>query len=509
MFNQVINAGAVRQEELDGTEYAVAPINLLKPMYLNAPGDWDVNEAYLPEQEAKKSLQSWNGAPLTLNHPTTNGVATTANHPEMVEKAVLGRVYNAGWDNGKATAEAWFNVEKIRDMGGMAENALERVLNGDTVEVSTGYQAERMPSGEYDGESHNAVQGNLKPDHVAVLPNKQGKCSVEAGCGVGESVAANMIVTNADPTAENYLSEARTPEYDGTETQSWADVSKTLEDWADALDIDADTVADMSESDRQEVAAHTLLGDPDADSWGELRFFPVVNPNTGNLNRGALEAVISGRGETQESVPESAEDSAQERARSLLEEEFDMSENSLRERAINALQELAHRGGADPAEPGRTEETTMSDKTQELVDNHGFDAENLPDEETDCFDAIYNRFTEEEEEEQPDEETATNDAAVTFESEEAFEQKVAEIVENRQNRSEKEQLASEIAANDDSYDDAEEVLEDYPTEPALNTKRADVLGGGPDFGASRGASPTPATNDADDAEDLKMFGGDA
>lgn len=521
MFDQAINSEGVRREQMDGTEYAVAPVTLLKPMHLNVPGNWNVNEAYLPEEEAKASIPSWNGTPLTLNHPTQNGAGTTANSPEMHEKTVLGRVFNAEWESGAVQGEAWFNIPKIRDMGGMAENALERVLNGDSVEVSTGYRASKLPSGEYDGETRNAVQGNLKPDHLAVLPNQQGKCSVEAGCGVGEPVANSLIVTNAEMIT-NQRSEARTPEYDGTETQSWGDVSKDLTAWADALDIDASSVGEMTAEEKQTVAAHTLLGDAEADTWQELSYFPVVNPNTGNLNRGALMAVLSGRG-AQADIPDDVLESARNVAENLLSEEFDEgdgegAENSLR-RVYNALKGVfgEDSGVNEPAESGADEptETTlnMSERTQELVDNHGFKADNLPDEDTECFDAIYNRFTEENAEEQ---DTETEDVENAENVKEITESELDELISNRvderlaeqQERSEKEELASEIAANTEDYESADEVLEDYPTEAALNTKRDDVLSGQPDFGTSRGASAQPATN-SEDADDLKMFGGDA
>jgi len=150
MLNQTINSSDVRRETLDGTEYVIAPINLLKPMHLNVPPTWDAQEAYLPAEQAKESVPSWNGTPLTLNHPAANGSGATANSPEMHENTVLGRVFNAEWTGQKVQAEAWFNEQKARDMGGMAEDALERVLNGDTVEVSTGYRASKLPSGEYD-----------------------------------------------------------------------------------------------------------------------------------------------------------------------------------------------------------------------------------------------------------------------------------------------------------------------------------------------------------------------
>jgi hypothetical protein len=575
MFDQILNSSDIRREELDGTEYVVAPTTLLKPMYLNVPGNWSVNEAYLPQQEAKASIPSWNGTPLTLNHPTQNGAGTTANSPEMHQKSVLGRVFNAEWENGEVVGEAWFNVPKIREMGGMAENALERVLNGGGVEVSTGYRASKLPSGEYDGETHTAVQGNLKPDHLAVLPNKQGKCSIASGCGVGEPVANSLIVTNAEmihnqdvpdeyqfdnpgeameaaqdlglddihthgdgedtvfmpgedmdtllealEMAENVLSEARTPTYDGTETQSWADVSKDLEAWADALDVDADTVGEMTADEKATVAEHTLLGDADAETWQELSFFPVVNPNTGDLNRGALMAVLSGRG-AQADIPEDTLSSARSVAERLLDDEFD-AENSghMDEMSENALYRLysvlkgvvKNSDGNEPAESGvdKPDEPKMNDKTQELVDNHGFKAENLPDEETECFSTIYNRFVAADSTETETEpETADNVKEITeSELEELISNRVDERLDEREAQSEKERLASDIAANSTEYESAEAVLEDYPTEAALNTKQKDVAGNTPNFANTVGADAKPATND-EDADDLTMFGSDA
>jgi len=656
-MKQALNTSNIRRETLDGTEYVVAPTTLLKPMYLNVPGSWSVNEAYLPEREAKESIPSWNGTPLTLNHPTQNGAGTTANSPEMHAKTAIGRVFNAQWENNELKAEAWFNVDKIRNMGGMAETALENVLEGQAVNVSTGYRASKLPSGEYDGETHSAVQGNLKPDHLAVLPNQQGKCSVDGGCGVGEPVANRMIYTNVanqelekgdlvqwdwsggmangriaeiitepgsvtremggtevtrevtddepayvidvwregefsgqalksasevsawnnppddvlnmeipdeyrfdnpgeamakaqemgfeaihshgegeetvfmpgeshdallselEGMAENVLSEARTPTYDGTETQSWADVSKDLSDWVDALGVDAESVADMTQAQKQTVADHTLLGDPDADSWGDLRFFPVVNPNTSNLNRGALVAVLSGRG-AQADIPESSLESARSVAEGLLDEEFEsdnsghmdeeMSENALYT-MYSALKDMfKNSAGNEGAESSADDTTNMSDKTQELVDNHGFKADNLPDEGTDCFDAIYNRFVgEEEQTETETTETANNVKEITeSELEELISNRVDDRLEQREEQSAKESLASTIAANSTEYETSEEVLEDYPTEAALNTKKKDVVGNTPDFSGAVGANAQPATN-TEDADDLKMFGSDA
>jgi len=69
------------------------------------------------------------------------------------------------------------------------------------------------------------------------------------------------------------------------------------------------------------IASKSLLGEGGADTWDNLLFFPVVNPGTNKLNAGALRAVLGGRA-AQAKIPDSAKESAQKKARALLEKEF-------------------------------------------------------------------------------------------------------------------------------------------------------------------------------------------
>jgi hypothetical protein len=162
-------------------------------------------------------------------------------------------------------------------------------------------------------------------------------------CENHDKFLANIKESRAE---EMQLSEARTPQYEKTEETSWGDVSKDLSSWVEALGYeDVENTSDLTSEQKQEVANHTLLGDPEADTWEGLSFFPVVNPNTGDLNRGALEAVRSGRGQSAD-IPESTYESAFTIAGRLLNQEFgsdvevEMSAESLYESVvIEELQE--------------------------------------------------------------------------------------------------------------------------------------------------------------------------
>lgn len=135
-------------------------------------------------------------------------------------------------------------------------------------------------------------------------------------------------------------STARRPKFSGTEEAAWK--SPTLEDYKNAYDGDTDfsNIADAPRAFRTFVADHTLLGDPDGETFREVSFFPVVNPATGKLNARALRAVLSGRG-AQADVSESALASARRMAEKLLDENF----RSPEERALTDLAVAFVKGG--------------------------------------------------------------------------------------------------------------------------------------------------------------------
>ncbi len=752
LLTNTLSSNSVRREEFKGREWLVAPLTLVKSMRLD--------KGYVPENEVAKSVNAWNGTPLTLNHPRdASGNLVSANSPAVAENTWIGHVFNAEKrveDTVYIDGEAWIDIRNARSLGGKAEQMVNDLENGQDISVSSSYFGDMLPSGNYDGQHRSKVKGNLRPDHIAILPGKEGRCSMDDGCMVGvqaanvepsdddliipsanylseartpsfsgtesssftevskglqviidglgldvekpegvtdprvshlndeqrqeiaelsllgdpdadnlddlrlfqvvnhnngnlnenalravvggpgqraeipesvwqsaaskavdllssefdvqvdsermsnavsdidrtppsaaqnagqfvldlddeygvdamnrtgwaranqladgEELSWNVISRMAqfnrhqdnteydsfsdlnrsemsddelaelakdngtmawfgwgaregiswaqdklderemelaensddpiDPTtgsgedltgmhAANQLSQARRPEYSGTETTSWGDVPKTLEYFTSELDIDGDTVDDLSQEDRQAIAQHTLLGDSDADTADELIYFPVVNPSTGDLNEGALEAVISGRGQSAD-IPDETYASADSVARSLLEEEFDregLTENSLLSRARNVFNSIlgAERTESDESaesDTGSSQNDNMSEKTQTLVENHGFKAKNLPDEDTECFNSIYNQFVEEDDD---DPEASNNEGMTEDEIEQAVNEKVDELVDERveealaQNREQqkKDELASKIIANSDEWeeDDREELLD--------------------------------------------------
>lgn len=303
-----------RRVQQAGQEYLVVPV-----VMVGAPQQV-LNGELVTLDEIGRFPEAWNGRPVVLSHPKRRGRPVSAGDPEISAQAQIGTLYHTSV-NGKLRGEMWIDLAKVEALGGDAKLAVQRFEAGEPVEVSTAYYRDLEPqTGQVDGRRYAGIARNIRPDHLAILLHEEGACSWRDGCGAPR--------VNEDDVAANVLSRARTPTFSGTESTDWS--APTLSDYVAAYDGDVEgrSVADMPAAFKRWVAGHTLLGEANADTLRDLSFFPVVNPRTGRLNENALRAVIGGRG-SQAQVAAGAKRSAQSKARSLLEEHFDMGENSM------------------------------------------------------------------------------------------------------------------------------------------------------------------------------------
>jgi hypothetical protein len=256
---------------------------VVKPMNSEGP-------EFVPAQELAQAPKGWDGRPVLPDHP--NNGRSSANEPHTLESYSFGRLFNTRFEDNKLKTEAWLDPEKAQRVGEKATDVIETLRAGDMVEVSVGaWVSTEKRSGVHNGRRYEYVWRGVVGDHLAMgLGGAEGACSIEDGCGAPR---ANKGTTKQ--------AELRTL-FDGDDSPS--------------------TVDDAPASLRRAIAARTLLGKPGAETFGDLAFFPVVNPSTGKLNEGALRAVIGGRG-SQADIPDAAKESAQEMARQLLNSEFD------------------------------------------------------------------------------------------------------------------------------------------------------------------------------------------
>jgi len=165
-----------RRETLDGRQYLVVPVVALVEGVLNG--------VYAPASEIAQFPDSWNGRPVTVNHPMDGELPISASAPRILERQVIGAIYNAKAEEGRLSAEIWIDEAKARRLGGEAAQVLARLESGQHIEVSTGYFAEIEPaSGEFGGKPYSGIYRHIRPDHLAVLPNAEGACNRAMGCG--------------------------------------------------------------------------------------------------------------------------------------------------------------------------------------------------------------------------------------------------------------------------------------------------------------------------------------
>jgi hypothetical protein len=170
-----LNAAAsqIRRELHDGRMHTIVPAVIVVAGVLNG--------ALLTADELAKVPEAWNGRPIPLHHPQQDGQFISANHPDVLERA-MGKVFNTRFDVDRLRAEFWLDEQRFEAMNLLP--LLQDIQNGKTIEVSTGYFSENLPeAGELSGKKYDKRQTNLRPDHVALLPDQVGACSIADGCG--------------------------------------------------------------------------------------------------------------------------------------------------------------------------------------------------------------------------------------------------------------------------------------------------------------------------------------
>lgn len=148
-----------RLDTFEGRQHVVVPV-IMARVGVEMNGGVIPNEEMMPE--------SWNGVPVTVGHPRDASGYISANSPGTLETFAVGRIFNAHMNEGRLRAEAWIDTSRATD------ELISAIQSGAPMDVSTGYFSQTV-NGEY---------RDIKPDHLALLPNEQGACSWQDGCGV-------------------------------------------------------------------------------------------------------------------------------------------------------------------------------------------------------------------------------------------------------------------------------------------------------------------------------------
>ncbi len=172
----------VRHETLEGREYYVVPVVMLTEGVHNG----SEGPLLYPGEEIGKTPGVWDHKPIVVYHPPKG----SACEPAVLNSRKVGMLLNTKYAKGNAkkktlgklTSEAW--LEKSR-LPLVDERLIGNLESGEVMEVSTGlYTDNEGPEGEWNGEMYQAIARNYRPDHLALLPDQVGACSIADGAGL-------------------------------------------------------------------------------------------------------------------------------------------------------------------------------------------------------------------------------------------------------------------------------------------------------------------------------------
>jgi len=153
-----------------------------------------LNGFMVPFDEFGMYPYDWNDMPIVLNHPSENNGSARVSSPDV---PVIGRFHNTTVDKDgrRLTGEFWLekDVFLATDQG---PDLYEKMKHGQPIEISTGYFAPGTTPdhGKFNGKEYQGIHKGIHPDHIAILTNQIGACSLMDGCGLNR----NSAVQNCD-----------------------------------------------------------------------------------------------------------------------------------------------------------------------------------------------------------------------------------------------------------------------------------------------------------------------
>jgi hypothetical protein len=169
----------VRNDTMEGKDWTVVPTQMItEGVHHGSDGP-----IYYPADELAKLPSAWNHMPVVVYHPVVNGVNVSARTPDQITSRKVGVLMNTKWDSKtkKLGTETWLDPARIAAVDDRISVAIE---NKEMMEVSTGLFMELdCTPGEWNGEKYDSIAHNLQPDHLALLPDVKGACSIEDGAG--------------------------------------------------------------------------------------------------------------------------------------------------------------------------------------------------------------------------------------------------------------------------------------------------------------------------------------
>jgi hypothetical protein len=164
-------------KQLEGRDHWVVPVVMI------TTGAWAGSQGlvYYPTNELRTSVPYWDGKPVVVYHPDFYG-NTYAGNPEVFNRQKIGSIFNTSFDGTRLKANAWIDIARVATVDPRIAVAIRKKQ---MVEVSTGLCTDfEKVKGVSNGRAYEVVARNLKPDHLAILPDRKGACSIADGAGL-------------------------------------------------------------------------------------------------------------------------------------------------------------------------------------------------------------------------------------------------------------------------------------------------------------------------------------
>lgn len=162
---------------MEGREYVVVPMVILTEGVHAGSG----GPLYYPKDELSKTPVAWNHKPIVVYHPEMNGVGISACDPTVISNRKVGVMMNTTFEKGRLKSEAWIEKSRADAVDARIMAAVER---NEMMELSTGVFIDvEEDTGKWGNEDYQGIARNYRPDHLALLPDKIGACSIKDGAG--------------------------------------------------------------------------------------------------------------------------------------------------------------------------------------------------------------------------------------------------------------------------------------------------------------------------------------
>lgn len=189
VFN--LKSSKVRKAKLNGRTHLVVPaVMMTEGVHAGSGGAGYYAEAALAESDA-----AWNHMPIVVYHPNKEGEPVSARTADVLNSSKIGLVLNTKTSGKKQRIEAWIDYKLAKKVDPRIVTAIE---NGTKVEVSTGIGLKKVKDkGVWNDEAYTWKASHIRPDHLAVLPDQVGACSIADGAGLLQLNAAAKKLTPA------------------------------------------------------------------------------------------------------------------------------------------------------------------------------------------------------------------------------------------------------------------------------------------------------------------------